>query len=219
MANKRNDPKPGSKPIRGMKPPWETDTVGTFRDMVHALANKNTGRKAASGEALPWTHGWGKKAKTAKVYAFTGNNGHSAQLPLKTRKANVLQYLQTTVHQIYVKDIEPTVLKGLIDDGDVYIENGKSGHIRQSHSYAVPTEKLEIVEGKAKDPNAKWKAEAIALGLPTGDEKVETKKILWTKEKDQQLLIDMIKGEADPELVKEVNRTKTKMRKITVPKK
>lgn len=193
---------------------------GTFRDMVYSLKTKDTGKQAAMGESLPWGGAWGKKAKTRMSYAFTGNEGKSNQLPLKKRKANLLKYMQTMTgtDKIYVNDIEPTVLKALIDDGDVYIENGKSGHIRQSHSYAVPTEKLEIVEGKLGVPYSKRNADLIASGLLLGEEKVETKTVQWTKERDQKLLVEIMIGTADEELVKEVNRTKTKMRKIKLPK-
>ena len=199
VANKRNQPKPGSVNTRYV--PWDKmESEGTFRDMCLRIQQKSQRSNAAKGEHSQTSHSWGKKHKTTMVYAYTGNAGRSNQLPLQKRKANLLEYMKIVPGKIYVKDIEPTVLKALIADGDVYIENGKSGHIRQSHSYAVATDPIEkpVVEEVVKE-----------------EPKVVKKTIKWNKEKDQKLLMDVIMGTADQDLVDAVGKTKTKMRKIS----
>ena len=220
MANKRNNPKPGSTfdDVFGTRLGRAT---GTFNDMVFNLQKEKSGSEAARGEQKPHMAGWGRKAKHGTTYAYTGNEGKSCQLPMKMRKANLLKYMQTRLSKIMVKDIEPAVLKQLIDDGEVYIENGKSGHIRQSHAYAVPTERPEmeiprVVEPHKKKREAAEAAEQHFRGKNQGSLRVDTQTIKWNKEKDDKLLLDALRGEADPELVKEIGRIKTKYRKITI---
>ncbi len=165
MANKRNEPKPGSS-FRERK--------GTFRDMCFS-------------------------SQKPQICDSNGNTD-KAQLPMKQRAANVLKLIKKQPGGMMMAHrLNKKVLAKLVKDGDVYIENGKSGHMRQSHSYARATGyRQPVVEEVVEEE----------------EPKVAKKKIKWTKKKDQKLLIDIMMGTADPELVKEVGRTKTKFRKI-----
>jgi len=192
MANKRNKPKPGS-----------TRGVGEFRQFLHTV-----------------------RVEKRQWWEQTSDWCEAPHLPMKQRKAELLAKIQAKGEGGFctnsINFYEP-VLNKLIKDGDVVLKRiiHRTGFHGANRTSMIATWFPEEVEERVAKPFAKREAELTEAGLTypgqtQGKERIPQKTINWTKEKDQQLLIDMIKGEADPQLVAAVNRTKTKFRKIRV---
>jgi len=190
MANKRNEPKPGSR--RG---------VGTFRQQLF-----DTG-----AEKRQW---W----ETRNDWL----NG--AQKPMKQRKAELLARIQAKgesgLGTNSINFFQP-VLDKLIKDGDVVLKRNiyRSGYHGANRTAMVATWFPEVTEERVAEPYAKRKAameeaELPYRGMNQGKETVPKKVVKWSKKKDQQLTMDILKGTADKELAAQVGKTKTKMRKI-----
>jgi hypothetical protein len=191
MANKRNSPKPGSR--RG---------VGEFRQLLW---------DTAKGGNQKW---WEKPPKKTR-----------GQKPMKQRKAELLATIQAKgengLATNSINFYQP-VLNKLIKDGDVVLKRNiyRTGFHGANRTAMVATWFPEPVEEEVREPYAKRKAALEEAGLPykgmnQGTPRQDNQKVKWTKEKDQKLLMEVIKGTADEGLVQKVNRTKTKMRKIT----
>lgn len=173
MANKRNQPKPGSQ-WRGNPKDKHSDDE-TFREMCF-------------------------KAQSPRKCNYDGNFG-TAQLPMKERAANLLNLIQKNPWGIRAYLLEKRVLAKLIKDGSVKVQNESHGDGRESKTVVIATNPIER-------PEFEEAAEPV-------EPKVVKKTIMWTKAKDQKLLMEVMMGTADQDLVDAVGKTKTKMRKIT----
>ena len=193
----------------------------TFRDMCF-----NMEKGTPVGDAGERGFNWGRKAKTSFRHTYTGNEGQACQLPLKTRKENVLKNIEGHGERgIWVKTIEPTVLDALLADGSVYLNRnnylGAGAHGRFytnaiASSFPQPDKKKRERRRIADQERYKQRmAETYTSEKPEVTGKPEVKKtIKWTKKRHQQLLFDVITGEADPEVIKQVTRTKTRPKKV-----
>lgn len=151
------------------------------------------------------------------------------QKPMKQRKAELLAKIQAkgsaglgTVKSI---DFFNPVLKHLIKDGDVVLKRNvfRSGWGGKNSTSMIATWFPEVVEEEVREPYAKKKAALKEAGLRVpgenrGKEKTETRVINWTKKKEERVLFDTLKGTVDQDVIKEVNRTKTKFRKMRIVK-
>jgi hypothetical protein len=146
--------------------------------------------------------------------------------PMKQRKAELLAKIQKRGPGGWgtnsINFFEP-VLGKLIKDGDVRLKRiiYRSGFNGANRTAMVATWFPEMEMPRYVEPHRKKREAAEAAGQHfrgenQGSLRVDTKKIMWTKEKNDKLLVDALRGEADPELVKEIGRIKTKYRKITI---
>jgi hypothetical protein len=191
----------------------------SFRDIVHEL-----GKKPATGDAGERSFNWGRKAKTSFRPTYTGNEGKRCQLPLSRRKKNVLKNIEEKKETgIWVKLIEPTVLKALQDDGSIYLHregypwgrpSGRFYTRAVSTAYPQPDKKERQRRRQIQQEQYKQRMADPYPGEVEEDNGPK-RTIKWTKDKHQKLLLDAIMGQADEEVVKQVTRTKTKPKKIT----
>ena len=192
----------------------------TFCDMCHEM---QTGTPKGSDAKQPYTSGsWGKKAKHSFRYSYTGNEGQACQLPLTTRKENVLAAIEKkTETGIWVKVIEPTVLKALLDDGSVYLNRSNSLFGRPTGRFYTRAVSLKFPQPdkeareRRREENKRRLLEARLDAEMQKEDTGPKRTIKWTKDKEQKLMMDMLKGKADPKIVKQLTRTKTKPKKIT----
>jgi len=197
MANKRNQGKPGSIRTRGK---WGSDDEGvTFNTMC------------------------------AQLEGIVDPARRHCQKPMKQRKAELLAKIQKRGPSGWgtnsINFFEP-VLGKLIKDGDVVLKRKifRSGFNGANRTAMIATWFPEVVEDHVHEPNAKKKAALKEAGLRIpgenqGKEKTETRVIKWNKKKNDQALFDTIKGTVDEDVIREVNRTKTKYRKMRITKK
>ena len=199
MANKQKESKPGSR-YAGI--PWDDGRLGrrSFNDMIDVMKKKkNTG------------------------YYHDGNEGNANSLPMKRRKENVLEYIRSRgEYGALDSQFESAVLKQLIKDGDVFLHRPMHNNMPRGKNLTsvIATSFPEPIVERVAVPHAKKQAELMEAGLHypgknKGKVRVDdTQTIKWTKQKDQQLILDVLAGTADEELVQKVGKTKTKMRKI-----
>jgi len=109
----------------------------------------------------------------------------------------------------------------LIKNGDVVLKRNiyRSGFNGANRTAMVAA---WFPEEAAEDNSAPWEKRNQELkdaglhykGKNRGKVRVHVETEMWTKAKDDKLFFEQLAGRADPELVAEVGRTKTKMRKI-----
>ena len=145
---------------------------------------------------------------------------------MKQRKAELLAKIQKRgpggLSTNSINFFEP-VLGKLIKDGDVALKRViyRSGWNGANRTAMVATWFPEVVEEQVSEPNAKKNAALKEAGMRVpgatqGQERTTTEVIIWNKKKNDQLLFDIMTGKADPAVVKEVQRTKTKFRKMKI---
>ena len=186
MANKRDEPKPGS--VTG---------VGEFMQSLYDV-----------GAAEPsW---WIRNDEICDA----------PHTKMAQRCAELLAHLQlkgpSGEWETYLKP-DPAVMKRLVKNGDVVRKTPfphNSHEIRQNHVTIAATWFPKKAKEGTGGPNAKKKA--ALKEADTTVEKVETRTIKWNKRKNDQLLFDTIMGTADPDVIRAVGRTKTKMRKLKI---
>lgn len=177
---------------------------GTFRHMVHTLRQEKKG-------VLP-----------------EDDFRKAAQTPMKQRKARLLAKIQAKgeggLSTNSINFFEP-VLGKLIKDGDVVLKRTifRSGFHGANRTSMVATWFPEVVEEHVHEPYAKKNAALKEAGMRVpgenqGTERVETRVVKWNKKKEERVLFETLKGTADMDVLKEVNRTKTKFRKMRIPK-
>lgn len=147
---------------------------------------------------------------------------------MKQRKERLLAKIQSKgkggLGTNSINFFEP-VLGKLIKDGDVVLKRTifRSGFNGANRTSMVATWFPEEVEEHVHEPHAKKKAALKEAGLRVpgenqGKPRTETRVVKWTKKKDSHVLFETLKGTADPDVMKEVNRTKTKFRKMRITK-
>lgn len=154
---------------------------------------------------------------------YNGNTGGS-QLPFKKRCENLLRLIRKRgTNGVQNGWLCQKVVNRLVADELVFIQRKKFGG-NTGRTFVIATEFEELQEDTRVEPFSKRNQELFDAGLRFRGQNQGTKRVddfhtkKWTQADQDKLLLDVLRGTAEPEVLNQVKRTKTRPKKIRVKK-